>query len=388
MLKRTDNLVRRGMTLVELLVAVAILVIMIAGVGYIFSNTSTAVRHTQAVIDTNAAVRVAAGRLREDLESMTPDGFLCLIGAGEGGSGEPATRPLLMFTVSGRFTAPVQRVGGDHPTANAAIVAYTLARDPETDADALMRYVFLLTGDNNVRDETIRDLLGASPSPAQFQQRIREYQCLSASLADVRRLIMESTPTNDLFFEEYIEPLRNPVAAYDSNPMSVDAIRGLWPYLVGGCDGVDLAFYDGYRVDYGNAVTYPGEPTRWIRMVNDDADGMVDRDGDGQWDTVRRDPDEAPVLVDDVEPYHSDGNELADSLEARTSRGPYPEDSNVMGIYRATPANDPAPMIIWCHRVKAEWPKALRLRLHLRDVAEHLDEPREYEIVVPLPTKG
>ncbi|NLF32349.1 MAG: type II secretion system protein, partial [Planctomycetes bacterium] len=88
-----DSLTRRGMTLVELLVAVAILVVMIAGVGYIFSTTSKAVRHAQAVIDTNAALRVVSGRLREDLESLSPDGFLCLVGATRYDSGPDRGKP-------------------------------------------------------------------------------------------------------------------------------------------------------------------------------------------------------------------------------------------------------------------------------------------------------
>lgn len=386
---RTNNLTRPGMTLVELLVAVAILVMMIAGVGYIFSNTSQAVRQAQAVIDTNAAIRIAAGRLREDLEAMSPDGFLCLIGRGWGDSGT-VNPPVLMFVASGSFTSNFDST----VTANEALIVYTLVNDTGSgEASILARYQFLLTG--NTGDDSLRDLIGNSlnPSPDDLDWLCRQDR-LNVTLADIRRLIV-SDMVNDgqVFALDFVGPL----LAYgrlNSAPATVSfdtddgwgGIVNLWPYLVGGCETMDLAFTDGYGVDFGNTVPYPGQPIRWIRMAcnynGTGDDGRVDRDGDGTWDRVTRDPDEGPIRVDDIEPY-PDGNGTADSLEAREQRG----DDPLEGVYFAAEADDAVPMIIWCHRVKSQWPKALRLTLHLRDVGERLDEPREFELVLPLPTK-
>jgi len=338
--------------MIELLVAVAILVLMIAGVGYVFSNSSRAVRLTQATIETNAAVRAAMARLREDMQSITNDGALaiCNATADQGINGAP-TPTVLAFTATGRFQSRFDPTA----TANSALIVYMPVADQQGGPDILARYVFLLTGDRNrFASLSLGDWLGTSEPPTPLVlDELAKRDCLGASLADIRAFIEAGR-----FYPLYVQPLLTCYARLNSAPQTLaydsatrmGGIENLWPYLAGGCDRFQILFYDGRDADLdGNGVAdpvadYPGEPVAWM-----------------------------------------DPGELRDSIGARIRDSRREEAGNPVVGVTAMPGPNALGPIIWDYRNKSLWPQALQLKLELRDAAGRLENPRRYEGVFELP---
>ncbi len=354
-MKKRQYIRAPGMTLVELLVAVAILTIMIAGVGFVFSKTSRAVRVTQATIDVNANVRAGFARLREDLRSFSSEGFLCLADATVDGSLTKAMDPtpsVLAFTAIGRFESQTN----PGVTANAAIIIYMPARDQWGGKDILARYVFLLTGDKSAvsgYDATIADRVGAFPSVEQLDQLAAD-DCLSSSLSDVRGWIRHDYK---FFYNRFIFPLINCYPRLDPAPASMDGVTKVWPYLFAGVTAharendrpMAMAFCDGKMLD-GVTPAAADDGVEWMNVSHDEA--RVKR---GVW-----------VWPLDPLPLNYDG-----VVATETDSGPNDDDLNV---------------IVWDYTCSTErWPQALRLTFELTDGAGRMTIPRSYEVLVTLP---
>ena len=63
--------VRRGMTLVEMLVATAITLILMAAVAQVFAAFSGAMSNGRSILETDSRLRNVARRLRDDLNGAT-----------------------------------------------------------------------------------------------------------------------------------------------------------------------------------------------------------------------------------------------------------------------------------------------------------------------------
>ena len=62
---------RRGMTLIEMLVAMTATLILMGAIARVFSVFGTAITNSRAVLATDAQLRTAAWRLRSDLSGIT-----------------------------------------------------------------------------------------------------------------------------------------------------------------------------------------------------------------------------------------------------------------------------------------------------------------------------
>ncbi len=62
---------RRGMTLIEMLVATAITLILMAAVAQVFAAFSGAMSNGRSILETDARLRNVARRLRDDLNGVT-----------------------------------------------------------------------------------------------------------------------------------------------------------------------------------------------------------------------------------------------------------------------------------------------------------------------------
>jgi len=269
---------RRGMTLVELLVASAILVIIIAAVGYVYTQASQAVAVTQANVEINAKIRAVTARLREDLQAFTPDGFLIIVAPGP--DAVPGANPpgLLMFTATGRFESRTRRDGSGRPvTANAALIVYVPARASNGDSgDILCRYVYLLTGDDQW-PLTLLDLAAAAASGD--RNALDGCDVLGESLFDLRR--KHVFPVAGCIRDDYLDPVLlgyqyvNPAPVAADDPIA-GGVEQLWPYLVGGCVGMDLEYCDGLGAD---GVTPEPSPMAWFSPAAKAGQNRKDRFG-------------------------------------------------------------------------------------------------------------
>ena len=359
-MKRRQYILAPGMTLVELLVAVAILTVMIAGVGFVFSKTSTAVRVTQATIDVNANVRSGLARIREDLRSFSNEGFLCLADATVDGSLDGSltkslapTPSVLAFTAIGRFESQTN----PGVTANAAIIIYMPARDRWGGKDILARYVFLLTGDRlSGYAATIAQRVGGTMAPNVDQlDGLAANDCLSSSLSEVRGWIKYDYNS---FYYNFISPLINCYPRLDPAPASMDGVTNVWPYLFAGVTAhamendrpMAMAFCDGKEAD-GSPID-PAGGVEWINVSHDEARTFSDGDR-GVWP-----PNSLPAAYDGV-------------VATPIDDGPNDDDLNV---------------IVWDYTCSDErWPQALRLTFELTDGAGRMTIPRSYEVLVTLP---
>lgn len=239
----------KGFTMIELIVSVAILTLMILGVGFVFKQSSTAVGIAEGNMEIQSALRAGSGVLRDDFRKIAKDGFLCIVDA------TPDTPPLLIFTAAGHYqsmTMPGQE-------RNAALLVYTLAKDQAVsdengnaqvallsrrahllvaEADAVFNLPngapvlgdLLLSNVARIRSETDQNLLGYYVSP------------LNSNLS----------PRNQL-----IEPL-------NSSPTNFNEVNGLWPYMIGNVKNVRFEFYDGQRRNnYANPIQ-PNEAMQWL----------------------------------------------------------------------------------------------------------------------------
>ena len=111
---------RRGMTLVELLVSVAILSMIIMIFSMILSRSQALVSTTEAAIRGNASAAAIGEVIRSDVRRVTQNGFVCITQ-----DPTPVSKgsPLLIMTVAGP-TGSVRSPGVD---STAAIVVYGLA---------------------------------------------------------------------------------------------------------------------------------------------------------------------------------------------------------------------------------------------------------------------
>jgi len=271
-----------GMTLVELLVAAAILVIVIASMGYVYSQTSAAVGVTNARVEVNAKFRSISARLRDDLQAFTPDGLLVIAGPTPSAVPGVHVSSMLMLTVAGRFESRICYDGRGKPiTANAALIVYVPAHVAANagHGDILCRYVYLLTGDRrwpaNLRE--LSDLtLAADPTDL---NALDGCDVLGDTLADLRHKSI--IPGAGSVWADYLGPVLdrfgklNPAPAAHDDPVA-GGVAQLWPYLVGGCDGMELEFCDGLAAD---AATPAISPLDWFRPFSGAAVARKDRAG-------------------------------------------------------------------------------------------------------------
>jgi len=210
------------LTLLELLVAVSILAILTLGMGYVFTQSSGAVSLTQAGLQMNANLRAASGLMREELQCVTKDGFLCIVQKTTN-AGNPKTPPMIVFTALGRY---VSLLDSDR-MANAAIVSYQPLKDESQEdrpVSVLGRYTMLLTGEQPAAAD-------ASIEPLSM------VQTFSRALPAIAytRYVLPSMKSSTGYGYKLVKTV----------PETPEEIMELWPFMVGGCKDVEISFSDG-----------------------------------------------------------------------------------------------------------------------------------------------
>jgi len=174
----------RGVTLVELMVAVMILVIMILAFSTVLSQGQAVVTASQRVIRSNAQAAAVAQVLRRDIASITTDGFLYINGSGT---------PALLFTAAGHFMARNPTPPDTNIHANAAVICYSAAASgnilcreahlltntgqPRGSSDVLQIYLSDITsGRSGCTPDNIRSMFATAPSVTAFPTTLTEVE--------------------------------------------------------------------------------------------------------------------------------------------------------------------------------------------------------------------
>jgi len=263
---------RRGITLIELMVSMGILSGMILAAAYVFTQTSQAVELSMAGMESDASARALAEQLREDLRSLSRDGFLIISNGAEGpvdpATGKPAYRrtPMLLLTATGRFASRTQTdLAGRPITANAAVIVYTLGENAAaTDFNVanprrlLCRYAFLLAGADGspadltqlVQQSAVRAQQAAQAAgrPVTDLNSLDWTDVLGGSLADIRRT--QPLPIANAYAKGAGERYQR----INTSPDGLDdelggGVKQLWPFVTGGVEGIRFEYCDGLSAD-------------------------------------------------------------------------------------------------------------------------------------------
>ncbi len=256
---------RSGLTLIELMVAVSILVVLILGIGYMFTKTSSAVGRTEATLQTEATARGIAGAMREDFSQLTKDGFLAIV------EGTATTPPALIFTKLGPANSMTMVNGANQPVStNVSLVAYLLQEDEMHGASA---YNNLGTDPGTpwvfCRSSTLLHWVGSSAGGFVQQTQLPDVTMDSATLGQMRYLPQSApypTPSIELWlgqmvhymFPMHTAPARLAASPYEADPLKL-GVRDLWRYLAAGVVDMKVEFFDSTWRDVGNPpASYTG----------------------------------------------------------------------------------------------------------------------------------
>lgn len=194
----------KGLTLMEMLVAVAVMAIMILAFGQIIAQTRKLVNLSEANLRGTAVAQAMAQCFRDDCRMATKDGFLYINGNS------------LMITTAG----PQSRMttsGGQPHGANAAIACYGFT-------GVLWRAPYLLQS----------DAAGAPGATGDF---------LAADLATIRNL-------NDAGVQTFINNNIPAAPALPQVPANLTDIQNSWRCLSVYCSGLSISWTDGtYSTD-------------------------------------------------------------------------------------------------------------------------------------------
>ena len=215
----------KGLTLIELLVSVTILVIMILAFGTILSQGQKVVTRSQRIIRANAQAAAIAQVFRRDVASITTDGFLHI------GSGDA---PAMVFTSVGSFTSQTSSLDPT-PQANAAVICYSGGNDSSTGAQGkiLCREAHLLTK--------------PAGAPA---WNVTTSDITNLYLSDIQMEATGATPAN-------IKDKFGGHASIPTLPTNLTDAQKTWSILVNGCTDVKAT----YRVKGGTTWSSAAKTT-------------------------------------------------------------------------------------------------------------------------------
>jgi len=232
---------RRGLTLVELLVAVTILVIMILAFGSILSQGQALVSKSQRMIRANAQASAVAQVFRRDVAAMTSDGFLYV--------GNDDT-PALLFTAVGPYISHVESIAGLPPTANAAVISYNAALDLSASGEsnkALCRKTHLLAAPPA--------LLGG------WRNKTKDVMRMNLSNIQMKTSSPVANPTS-------LVPTFTAAPAVRTLPRTIRETEVCWPILVANCKDIRVD----YRMSGTTATWKQGDGTIWMAEDRDRPD--------------------------------------------------------------------------------------------------------------------
>jgi len=205
------------MTLIELLVAVAVLSIMILMFAMILNDAQKVVASSNQAMRANAKAAAIAETIRSDVRRITQNGFLCI-------TEHPGDQPQIIFTTAGVSSSVKSDVMG-----TAEVVAYGLCDNPaaaDPNNKVLWRKAWVLNYNADISD--IPD-----PHDIWNQHDLTELQKLWRG------------QINDLITNEFLAPPNKPEQLSVSAGVGLDNIEALWQCLTDDCTGLSIMWTDG-----------------------------------------------------------------------------------------------------------------------------------------------
>lgn len=228
---------RRGLTLAELMVAVAVLSIIMVTFASILAQANRVVSTGQRTMRANAAAASLDQAIRKDFRRMSHNGFLRITGH----EGEQR----LYFVAAG----PSRSVNGGG-AGTASVIGYGICDNPLGD-QVLWRAQWVLRRDD--------------AETANFQQLSSDVpDVLQGDLADIQR--MSETGMRD-FIDSEIEPLYP--RSLTVPPQTLGQMDDLWMVMRENVEEVEFAYTTGSRDGSGNLEWQEGART-WTRHDLDD----------------------------------------------------------------------------------------------------------------------
>jgi len=318
------NMARRaGLTMVELLVSVVVLLVVMLSFGTIMRQIQRVVSTGEKTIRTNSAAAAIVGAMRTDIGRITRNGMLCITQVNEAPPPTDGYHPLLTFTAAGVVESKI-----DSASANASLVAMGLcAETPPASWPVLYCQRWVLTGlmpggfgFNN--DGLTWDLANIQSLPRSDGTRFAIDHNVD-SVNDLVDAVLSLSPVNGGPF---------PIALPCHTPTQAG---NLWQVLADRCEWVSVTWTDGPPLDANGLL-------RWYGV--DYTGGYSVTAKDGNWTTNN-----------------------AANVEFNVGLGP--------NIYRA----------LWTHHNQNNWPRALRIRYRLIEDANAIPpEGKVYEVICPV----
>ncbi|MFB3890427.1 MAG: type II secretion system protein J [Phycisphaerae bacterium] len=226
---------RSGLTLMELMVAVALLSIMIMTFGMVMAESRKVVGGTEEMLRANSSAIALSQTLRTDIRCATMNGFLCIATDGAG-------KPVLLLSTAGLSSTMTNAApAAGQATANATISAYGL-----TSTNILWHAGWLLR----------YDVGSADPLSDYFQKM---------DLADIQA-DMTGAGNNRAYILQLVQTiLTNPSyapASLNTSPGDLGSIKLLWKYLASNCTGLSITWTDGTTDGAGKLMWYGNDTVR------------------------------------------------------------------------------------------------------------------------------
>lgn len=240
---------RAGLTLAELMVAVAILAIIIVTFSVILSQSQRVVSTQQRTMRANAAAAAIDHAVRRDIRRLTHNGFLMLVG--------PTDAMQCWFITAG----PSRSLTGG-PLGTAGLVGFGLCDNPRADND-----------DNDVFWRGAWVMYRERNEPANWRQRAGFADMIQGDLGDFQRLRLDGP----MGLYGVIDRLES---NYEVDRLAVPArtlreVNDLWMVLREDVETLNFAWTDGTRDDTdGHLLWYtPDEPKDGDQPFEDEGGG-------------------------------------------------------------------------------------------------------------------
>jgi len=339
-------------TLIELMVSVSVMVLMALYAGSFMVQISKTINTSEATLTANANMRAAADRLRQDVSSVTQDGFLAIVTREVSTSVSGVTYrrlvPHLVLTSVGTYRSLLDGVFADSARIDYSLTNFGYKVDDRGTADAnddivysvLFRRAFLLDA--------------GSPTANDHERMALEYYRANPQLVSGNVVL---SPLVRHFLSTYMVPNRQYVFTYPDGsqetflsmttppaltvpPLTLADVNTIWPYMIDEVAELKIEWTDGTRDASGKLNWYGQGPDPNVPA----------RARNPQWTQV------AAVQQDMLAAPLPEFN-----LNAAAGGGATP-------LYCA----------LWTFKNKADWPKALRVEMLVGS------PPQRHEVIVGL----
>jgi len=329
-------------TLIELMVSVSMIVLMALYAGSFMVQISKTISTSEATLTANANMRAAADHLRQDISSVTQDGFLAIVtrevSASVSGTTYRRVVPHLVLTSVGTYRSLLDGTFADSARIDYSLTNLGYKADDRGTADA---------NDDVVYGVLFRRAILLDPGSATANDHERmtlkyyHANSIGASPPLVRHMLSTYLTPNTQYAFTYPDGSQETFTSMTTPPtmrvppLTLGDVSAIWPYMIDEVAGLKIEWTDGTR-DASGKLNWYGQ----------------DHPRNPQWTQVSA--------------------AQQDMLAA-----PLPE-FNLVLTTGTGGGTTPLYCALWTFRNKADWPKALRVEMLVGD------PPQQHEVIVGL----